>query len=97
MAATGSAELAIDVKEAKSQEHSSGDPGEPVTDPVMQRNSKPGDEQTKKSRKKHVTGAGQCRHADGLVPVPALGPGRDHEWKPMRRNGRVEEGDTEAS
>ena len=96
MAATGSAELAIDIKEPKYQQRSSGDPRKPGTDPIVQRNSKPGDEDSQECGKEYVTRAGQRRDADRLVPVPALRPCGDHEREPVRGNGRVKKSNTES-
>ncbi len=96
MAATGSAELAINIKKSKEQERPSGDPREPGADPIVQRNSKPGDEHAEECGKEHVARAGQRCHANCFVPVPALRPGRDDEGEPVRGNGRVKKSDTES-
>src|SRR5688572_24533177 len=93
VAATSSAQLSINIKEPEEHESASGDQMEPDADPVMQRNSEPGDEHAQERGKKDVTGAGQRRDANRLVPVPALGPGRDDERQPVRGNGRVEKSD----
>ena len=89
VAATGSAQLPINIKEPEKHQGPSGNQMEPNADPVMQRNSKPGDEHAKERGKEDVTSAGQRRDADRLVPVPALRPCSDHEREPMRGNGRV--------
>jgi hypothetical protein len=96
MPATGSAELAVDIKKPEEQQRPSGDPGKPGANPVMQRNSEPGDEHPQERGKQHVTGTRQRRNANRLVPIPSLRPGRDDERQPVRGNSRVKESDTES-
>ena len=97
MAATRSAKLAINIKESEEQQRPSRYPGKPAADPLVQRDSKPGDEHAEERCKEHVPRAGQRRDADRFVPVPALCPGRDHEREPVRGNGRVKKSDAESS
>src|SRR6267143_4566262 len=96
MAATCSAELAINIEEPEEQERAAGDPRKPGADPLVQRNSKPGDKQAEKCGEKHVARAGQRRNANRLVAVPALRPGRDNEREPVRGNRRVKKSDAES-
>src|SRR2546423_15529966 len=87
MAATGSAELAINIEESKREERPSRDPGKPSADFLVQRNSEPGDQHAKKRCAEHVTRAGQRRDANCFVAIPALRPGRDYEREPVGGNG----------
>ena len=96
MPASDSAELAINIKEPEEQQRPSGDPRKPGADPIVQRDSEPGDEQAQECGNEDVTRTGQRRDTDRLVPVPALRPRRDHEREPMRGNGRVKKSDTES-
>jgi hypothetical protein len=96
MPASGTGELAIEIKKSKEEQRAPGDPREPGAYFVMQRDSKPGNEQAKEGGKQDVAGARQRRDANGLVPIPVLRPGRDHEREPMRGNGRMKKGDSKS-
>ena len=57
----GSAELAIKIEEPEAKQSAAGDPWEPLADLFVERNSEPGDKDTKKRGAEHVAGASQRR------------------------------------
>ena len=95
MPGPGSAELAIDIEEPEAKQSAAGDPWEPLADLFVERNSEPGDKDTKERGAEHVAGPSQRRNADRFVAVPALRPRGYDKRKPVRRNSCMKKCHTE--
>ena len=96
MPASGPAELAIKIEEPEAKQSAACDPWEPFPDLFVERNSEPGDKETKEGGAEHVAGASQRRDADRLVAVPALRPRSYNKGEPVRGDSCMEKCHTES-
>src|SRR5437764_4752884 len=96
MPASGPAELAIEIEEPEEKQSAPGDPWEPFANLLVERDSEPGDKQTKERGAEDVAGAGQGRDADRFVAFPALRPRGYNKRQPVRGDRCVEKCHTES-
>ena len=84
-------DLANEIENPKRDQRATGQKRKCPADPAVNRNPAPNHQHSERSREQSVARSREAGNGERFSVVPMLGPGRDHERKPVRWNYRMEE------
>ena len=90
-------ELPNEIKNPERDQGATGEERKHAADPIIDRHPAPNDQHAECCREQSMSRAGESGDGERFGVVPVLGSRRDHEWKPVCRDYRVEEADGKAA